>query len=363
MRAWTLRRGRSSQHVPTAGEEGEASADGKGRWRPYVELARLHRPSGALLLLWPCLYGASMATEVGHHPDGRVVAAMAVGATLMRASGCAANDATDADVDRLVARTRSRPVARGAIEPRQAWCAAGAMAAVAGASTCLLAPSALLPALAATPLAALYPRAKRIFHYPQAFLGLAFSCGAPVGYAAQRASSMPCSWIPSWEVWWSGWNALDAQAWSVVAPLMGHCVLWTLAYDTVYAFQDRKDDAKVGVGSAALRIGGEGRGKATLMAWSASSAWMLAMAMERSDTMHAPGMAALAAYVAHGAWQAYTLDANDPRRCDLAFRSHAWLGLVVFLGLVADRAWCGEKEMVDQRSPPETPTSTGVKAR
>jgi len=338
------------------GESEEKKAGMDGRAWAYVELARLHRPSGALLLLWPCLYGASMATQAGHVPDGRVVAALVVGATLMRGSGCAVNDATDVDVDRLVTRTKSRPVARGTIAPRQAWYAAAAMAGVAGVSTCLLAPAALLPALAATPLAVYYPRVKRIFHYPQAFLGLAFSCGAPVGYAAQCASSVPWSLFPSWDVWWSGWNALDAHAWTVVGPLMAHCVLWTLAYDTVYAFQDRADDVKVGVGSAALRIGGEWRGKATLMAWSGSSACMLAMALAQSNTMHAPGSAALAAFVAHAAWQSYTLDACNPRLCDLAFRSHAWLGLVVFLGLVADRAYCNDQIVQGHRTANEAPT-------
>ena len=198
--------------------------------RPYARLARIDRPIGIWLLMFPCWWGTALATP--GWPDPRLLALFAIGAAIMRGAGCTLNDLADRDFDARVARTAGRPIPSGAVSVRQAiafmiaLCLAGLLvllqfnlfAVGLGASSLLL--------------VAVYPFAKRVTYWPQAVLGLTFNWGALVGWAAVRGDL--------------GWPA-------VVLYAAG--LLWTLGYDTVYAHQDKEDDILIGVKSTALKLG------------------------------------------------------------------------------------------------------------
>jgi 4-hydroxybenzoate polyprenyltransferase len=195
---------------------------------PYLRLMRLHQPVGIWLLLWPCWWSIALA----HGTDPLVYALFALGAVVMRAAGCIINDMFDRDFDRQVERTKTRPLASGEISMRQAsWLLAFLLAVALGVAAAL-GKMVVLWSLASLPLVALYPLMKRITWWPQCFLGLTFNWGALVGWVAVQGDI--------------GWPAIILYA---------ACVFWTLGYDTIYAHQDKIDDAKIGVKSTALRLG------------------------------------------------------------------------------------------------------------
>ncbi|NAZ37595.1 4-hydroxybenzoate octaprenyltransferase [Rubellimicrobium sp. CFH 75288] len=206
------------------------------RWRPFLRLSRLDRPIGTWLLLIPCWWGLALGLLAeGRGPslaDLWFATAFALGAALMRGAGCTWNDLADRDIDAAVARTRDRPLPSGQVTPRAALLWMAAQAAAAGLVLLTLPPLAIAVALAGLAPAALYPFAKRVTWWPQAVLGVAFNWGALVGYAAAA-------------------GRLDAPAWL----LWGAGLAWTLFYDTIYAHQDREDDALVGVRSTARLFG------------------------------------------------------------------------------------------------------------
>ncbi|CAN6463667.1 unnamed protein product [Victoria cruziana] len=201
--------------------------------RPYAQLARLDRPIGTWLLAWPCMWSITLAAPPGSLPDFRLLSLFGCGAILLRGAGCTINDLLDRDIDTLVERTKSRPIASGTLTPFQGLCFLGSQlllglgillqlnsySQILGASSLLLVFS--------------YPLMKRLTFWPQAYLGLTFNWGALLGWAAVRGS-------------------LDL---AVVLPLYASGVCWTLVYDTIYAHQDKDDDLKVGVKSTALRFG------------------------------------------------------------------------------------------------------------
>ena len=203
------------------------------RARPYCRLARLDRPIGTMLLLWPCFWGISLAAGSRSWPDLRLLALFAVGALVMRAAGCVINDIADRDFDARVARTAGRPLASGALTPLNAWLFLSAL--LAGGLVILLQlnRTAIILGLAALPLVGVYPFMKRITWWPQAWLGLTFNWGALMGWAAAGGGA-------DW------WPAL---------ALYGAGIVWTLGYDTIYAHQDKEDDALIGVKSSARRLG------------------------------------------------------------------------------------------------------------
>ncbi len=203
-----------------------------GRAQAYARLARFDRPAGWWLLFWPCLMGAFLA-----HPSGwwRWWPLFGVGAIAMRSAGCVYNDIVDRELDRQVARTAARPVASGAISVRAAWLFLLALS-LAGLLVLLALPlPAQLVALGSLLLVAAYPFMKRITWWPQAWLGLTFNWGVPVGWAAADAG-------------------LRAD-WPVMLLVYAAALLWTLGYDTIYAAQDVEDDALAGVKSSARRLG------------------------------------------------------------------------------------------------------------
>ena len=282
--------------------------------RPYLRLGRFDRPIGTWLLLFPCWWSQTLAeVERGQpYPSLSLLALFAAGALAMRAAGCAYNDFVDRDIDASVARTRSRPIPSGQVSPLAALVfvvvlgLAGLLVLLQfNTFTIVLAMSSLLIVLA-------YPFAKRITSYPQFVLGLAFNWGALVGWSAVKGSI--------------GWPA--------VLLYIG-CVLWTIGYDTIYAHQDKEDDALLGLGSTALTFADNTTSYVGALYGCAVVLWLLAGLLAGTHLIY---YLALTLVFLQLAWQVSTLDTNDAANCLWRFRSNRDVGLAVFLGLVADMA-------------------------
>jgi 4-hydroxybenzoate polyprenyltransferase len=277
--------------------------------RPYFRLARLDRPIGTWLLLIPCWWGAALAGD--GWPDPIMIALFAVGAIVMRGAGCVVNDMADRDFDARVARTANRPLASGAIGLKGALAFLGLLLAIGFAVLIQFNGFAIGVGIASLPLVAVYPFMKRITYWPQAWLGLTFNWGALVGWAAVT-------------------GGLAAPAFILYAAGF----FWTLGYDTIYAHQDKEDDLLVGVKSTALRLG-----KATrpwLFGFFAVTIALLAAAGSAADLTW-PYYAGLAVGAAHLAWQAATVDPDDPKDCLRKFKSNRDFALIVFVAIVAAR--------------------------
>jgi len=273
--------------------------------RPYGVLARWDRPIGAWLLFWPCLWGLALAPGF---PSLWLTLLFLIGAFAMRGAGCTINDMTDRDLDAKVERTQNRPLASGALTLSRALLFLGAQLLVGLAVLLQLNMNAAIIALAALPLVVAYPWMKRITWWPQLFLGITFKWGALVGWTAATGAL--------------GWPA-------VVLYLAG--IFWTLGYDTIYAHQDKADDALIGVKSTARRLG-----EATpRWLWGFYSVSLLLLAL-------AGGMVGmgwlfyigLVPVVAHFTWQVRTLDIDDPDNCLTRFRSNREAGLLVMIALL-----------------------------
>jgi 4-hydroxybenzoate polyprenyltransferase len=279
-------------------------------WVPYVHLARLDRPIGAWLLFLPGLWSILLAgTPPGH--TAWLIALFFVGSFLMRGAGCVVNDLWDRELDRKVTRTAGRPLASGALRLRHAF---GFLAVLlAGGLLILLQLNHLAQALgvASLLLVVSYPLAKRVTWWPQAMLGLTFSWGAPMGYAAASGHL--------------GWPA---------AALYAAAFAWILGYDTIYAHQDREDDALVGVRSTA-RLFAE-RTAPFLVACYGATVALLALAgwLAGLDWYFYAALALPAALLAR---QIVTLDIDDPGHCLRLFKSNREVGLAIGLAVLLGR--------------------------
>lgn len=281
-------------------------------WRPYLRLARADRPIGSWLLLLPCWWSAALAAIAAGWPVPNLwhMLLFAIGAVAMRGAGCTYNDLVDRDIDARVERTRSRPLPSGQVTPRQAKIFMLAQVAVGAAVLLALAePFAWAVGIASLVVVAIYPFMKRITSWPQSVLGLAFSWGALMGWAA-------------------AFGRLDAPA----LLLYAGSVLWVIGYDTIYAHQDREDDAIVGVRSTALLFGA--RTPLFLALFYAAAVTLFALALA-SLAAPLPAYAGLAAFALHLAWQVRRLDIADPDRCLALFRSNRDAGLIFLAGLMA----------------------------
>ena len=298
-------------------------ADSTGNWvdglapgwmRPYLRLARFDRPIGAWLLLLPCWWSAGLAAIAAGaaFPNPAHVALFFVGAFVMRGAGCTWNDIVDRELDARVERTRSRPIPSGQVTVAQAGAFMVAQALVGLAVLLQFNRFAVLTGIASLAIVAVYPFMKRITHWPQIVLGLAFSWGALMGWAA-----------------WFG--RLDPPAYLLYAG----SIAWVIGYDTIYAHQDREDDALVGVKSTALLFGERTKQMLALF-------YGLAVALIGAAGWTAgagPGYAVgLAAFAAHLAWQIARLDIADPDLCLVVFKSDRDAGLILFAGMVLDCA-------------------------
>jgi 4-hydroxybenzoate polyprenyltransferase len=270
--------------------------------RDYALLARFDRPIGWWLLFWPCAWGVWLT---GAGLQWQLVLSLLLGAIAMRGAGCVYNDVVDADLDRQVARTASRPVASGRVSKLAAWAWIGALCAVGLVVLFQLRWQAQLVALGSLLLVAAYPFMKRITWWPQAWLGLVFTWGAPVG-----------------------WIALRSDRLDVLAALYAGSIFWCIGYDTIYAVQDREDDALVGIRSSALRLGKNVRGGVLAFYCLALTLWGLAFWLLRPDWI---ALLALLPAALHLLWQGFTLDPADGANALARFRSNRFAGLLVAL--------------------------------
>ena len=274
--------------------------------RAFWLLARFDRPIGWQLLFWPGAWGVALAGGVVSH--WHVILLILIGAVAMRGAGCVYNDIVDRDLDRQVARTRARPLASGAVSLSAAW-AWLVLLCLVGLAVLVALGSWTVAAIACASLApvAAYPFMKRITWWPQAWLGIVFSWAAPVGWAAV-----------------TGWPDM------IVAPLLLYLgsILWVIGYDTLYALQDREDDALIGIRSSALRMGRHVRGGVALLYLGALLLWGSAIWTVRPQPL---ALAALLPAATHFAWQILTLKEHDPLDPLTKFRSNRFAGLLVFL--------------------------------
>jgi len=283
------------------------------RARPYLRLIRFDRPIGTWLLLFPCWWSLALAAAAaGQWPDWRLALLFAVGALVMRGAGCTINDLADRDYDAKVARTATRPIPSGQISPRQALVFL-ALQLLAGLLVLVqLNGFAILLGLAALPLVFAYPFMKRFTYWPQAWLGLTFNWGALMGWAA----------------------ATGGLAWPPVL-LYGAGLCWTLGYDTIYAHQDKEDDALIGVKSSALKLGA--RTRPWLAGFYAGATALLAAAGLAAG-LGWPFFLAVALTAAHFAWQLAALDTANPGDCLMRFNSNRFVGWILLAGLLGESA-------------------------
>ena len=272
------------------------------RLRDYALLARFDRPIGWWLLFWPCAWGVWLT---GAGIQWQLILWLLLGAIAMRGAGCVYNDVVDADLDREVARTATRPVASGRVSKRAAGMWIGALCAMGLVVLFQLRWQAQLVALASLLLVAAYPFMKRITWWPQAWLGLVFTWGAPVG-----------------------WMALRSDRLDVLVALYLGSIFWCMGYDTIYALQDREDDALVGIRSSALRLGSNVRGGVIAFYGLALVLWSLAFWLLRADWV---ALLALLPAALHLLWQGFTLDPADGANALARFRSNRFAGLLVAL--------------------------------
>jgi 4-hydroxybenzoate polyprenyltransferase len=272
---------------------------------PYARLARLDRPIGTWLLLFPGWWSIALAAD--SWPDWRLIALFGIGAVAMRGAGCTLNDIVDRDFDARVARTQLRPIPSGQVSVRQAILFMGLQLGVGAAVLFSLAPAAIALGLAVLLLIGTYPFMKRITWWPQLFLGLNFNWGALMGWAAVTGS---LGWPP--------------------ALLYVGGIFWTLGYDTIYAHQDKEDDARIGVKSSALALGPRTRPFLFAVYAVAAGLWGAAGA-----GLGWPFWAALAGVAAHLFWQAAQVRLRDPFDCLAKFRTNRHVGWLMLLGIVA----------------------------
>jgi 4-hydroxybenzoate polyprenyltransferase len=285
----------------------------------YLNLIRWDRPAGSYLLLWPSLAALWMAA--GGFPGWHLIVVFTLGTFLMRSAGCAVNDVADRDFDKHVKRTAQRPVTSGAVSPREALLLGAALAAVAFALVLTSNLATVLWSVAALAVTVFYPFTKRFFSMPQAVLGVAFSFGIPMAFAAVRGGG-------SWD-WASVPGAVPALAWWL---LLGN-LFWVIAYDTEYAMVDRDDDLKIGIQTSAITFG-----RFDVAAVMACYALYLAMwaGLGARQGLGAVYFAGLAVAAGIALWHFTLIRGRSREGCFRAFRVNHWLGFAVFAGLVAD---------------------------
>jgi 4-hydroxybenzoate polyprenyltransferase len=298
-------------------------ADATGNWvdtlapswlRPYLRLARLDRPIGSWLLLLPCWWSAALAAVAAHASAPRLAHLILffIGAFAMRGAGCTWNDIVDRELDASVERTRSRPIPSGQVSVGQAALFLVLQALVGFAVLIAFNGFTVALGIASLAIVAVYPFMKRITYWPQIVLGLAFSWGALMGWAAT-------------------FGRLDGPA----LLLYAGSISWVIGYDTIYAHQDREDDALIGIKSTALLFGA--RTKPMLAVFYGLAVILIAAAgfSAGAGSVFAIG---LAAFAGHLAWQIVRLDIADPDNCLAVFKSDRDAGLILFAALVLDAA-------------------------
>jgi 4-hydroxybenzoate polyprenyltransferase len=299
-------------------------ADAAGNWvdtiaplwlRPYLRLARLDRPIGSWLLLLPCWWSSALAAVAAHArgPSPWQIALFFVGAFAMRGAGCTWNDIVDRDLDGSVERTASRPIPSGQVSVAQAALFLILQALIGFAVLIAFNGFTIALGIASLAIVVVYPFMKRITYWPQIVLGLAFSWGALMGWAGALGQ-------------------LDIPA----LLLYAGSISWVIGYDTIYAHQDREDDALIGIKSTALLFGPRTK---PMLALFYGVAVILIGASGFSAGAGLFFALGLVAFAAHLAWQIARLDIGDPDNCLAVFKSDRDAGLILFAGLLLDAAF------------------------
>jgi 4-hydroxybenzoate polyprenyltransferase len=298
-------------------------ADATGNWvdglapawtRPYLRLARLDRPIGSWLLLMPCWWSVGLAgMRSGQFPSLWHIILFFVGAFAMRGAGCTWNDLVDRDLDGLVERTRSRPIPAKQVTVAQATVFMLTQALVGLLVLVQFNRFTVLCGIASLLVVVIYPFMKRITYWPQIFLGLAFSWGALMG-------------------WPAAFGRLDAPAFVLYAG----SICWVIAYDTIYAHQDREDDLLIGIKSTALLF--RERTRPMLAIFYAAAVLLIGAAglMAGGQLIFVLG---LIAFAAHLGWQVMRLDIDDPAHCLMLFKSNRDAGLILFAAMLLEAAF------------------------
>jgi 4-hydroxybenzoate polyprenyltransferase len=289
-------------------------------WQPYLRLARMDRPVGTWLLLFPCWWSVTMAeVSLGRpYPNVWTLALFAIGAVVMRGAGCAYNDYVDREYDARVQRTASRPIPSGQVSPEAALVLVVTLSLIGFAVLLTFNLFTVLLGICSLGLVAIYPYMKRLTYWPQVVLGLAFNWGALMGWAAVKGSL-------------------------ALPPLLLYAgsVLWTIGYDTIYAHQDTDDDQLLGLKSTALSFGEDTRFWVGNFYVGALLLWIAAGFLAGTHLVFFFGVALVGLQMA---WQVSTLDINDPKNCLRRFRANRDVGVAIFLALVTDTLlswWAG----------------------
>ena len=283
------------------------------RFPLYLQLIRWDRPAGWLLLLWPTLSALWLASH--GFPGWHLLAVFTLGTFLMRSAGCCLNDVADRDFDRHVKRTAQRPVTRGALSAREALALGAVLALLAFGLVLTTNTATVVWSFAALAVTLIYPFAKRYVSMPQAVLGVAFSFGIPMAFAAVQSR------VP-----WLAW-----------VLLLGN-LFWVIAYDTEYAMVDRDDDLLIGMKTSAITLGRFDVAGVMLSYFFYLSIWVFAL-MERSQSaiyLIAIGLAFMQAL-----WHGWLIRKRQRDGCFKAFRLNHWLGFTVFVGIALSYAGNG----------------------
>ena len=275
----------------------------------YEKLVRLDKPIGILLLLWPTLWAVWLASP--GMPHWLLLWIFVLGTVLMRSAGCAVNDWADRDFDREVERTRERPLAAGLIRPWEALVVAAVLVLAAFVLVLQLNNLTIALSVAALAIAAIYPFTKRFFSLPQAWLGIAFSAGIPMAFAAQQAAVPPLAWT-----------------------LVAANFFWVMAYDTEYAMVDRDDDVRIGIRTSAIFFGRHDVA-AVMASYAIFLAALVAIGLwQRYGPAYFAGVAVATLIAAYH----YRLIRGRTREsCFRAFRHNNWIGAAILAGIVIDR--------------------------
>ncbi|KAG9143854.1 hypothetical protein Leryth_011510 [Lithospermum erythrorhizon] len=276
----------------------------------YARLARMDKPIGTWLALWPCLWGIAFAANPGSLPDMKILSILSVWVFLIRGAGCTINDIFDRDFDKKVARTKLRPIASGALTRVQGIgflvfqliLGIGILVEVNQLSQIL--------GVLHLPLVMTYPLMKRITYWPQAYLGFAMNWGVLLGWASIKGNLYPTT---------------------LVVSMLFCGVFWTLAYDTIYAHQDKEDDIKVGVKSTALRLGDSTKKWVTVFSIACMCNLVLCGLVAKIGW---PYYASLVVGSWQLIWQIWKIDLSSPEDCNKKFVSNWWFGAIIFVGIV-----------------------------
>ncbi|MEZ5540385.1 MAG: 4-hydroxybenzoate octaprenyltransferase [Pseudomonadales bacterium] len=278
--------------------------------RDMMQLMRLDKPIGILLLLWPTLWTLWLAA--GGFPSCKNLFIFTLGCVLMRSAGCVINDYADRDFDRHVSRTHDRPLTAGRVKLGYALLLCVGLCLVSLVLVLFTNRLTIYLSVAAVALAAAYPFCKRYTHMPQMVLGAAFGWSIPMAWAAQT-------------------NALAPQAWLIFAVAL----LWTLVYDTFYAMVDREDDLKIGIRSTAILFGDADRAITGVLQVLVLLGFLL---IGKRFQLHWPFFASVAIAAVLFAWQQYLIRDRHPALCFRAFLHNHWVGMIIFIGIALSYA-------------------------